>query len=245
MRLTRVDHQLRRAAQPPQRLVQLLGVLHRHVPVLLAAQNQRRRDDVFDVGERRKPLPQRSRLPRQPQLVLPLVLVVVVTVIGGEQHFTRSGDRAREAIGLGDHVIGEDPAVGPAAHAQPLGVGEPVRDRVIDGGHDVIEILVAPIRPDRLAVVLTVAGGPARVGKDDRVPPRGEQLGLEVESVAVLRDGAAVDPQQRRAGGPAAPRTLINEGLDLRPVPTGKTHLLDGRELQTRGQAVVGVGELP
>src|SRR5216684_4312929 len=157
MGLAGVHDELRGAAEPPQRLVQLLAVLDRYVPVDVAAHDQRGRDDLLDRIERRQPLPHRARPPRQAQLLLPFVLVVVVTVVGDVQHLTGAADRRCEAGGPHDHVVGENAAVRPAAHSQAFGIGDPLPDRVVHARHDVVVILVAPIREDRLAECLAVS----------------------------------------------------------------------------------------
>jgi hypothetical protein len=106
------------------------------------------RGDLLDVVERRQALPQLAVLPRQTELQLPLELVVVVAVIGGVEHLAGAGHRSLEAVGLGDHVVGQDAAVGPAADAETLGIGVAAGDGVVDRGHHVFVVLVPPIRED-------------------------------------------------------------------------------------------------
>src|SRR5690606_40376380 len=61
VRLAGVDDELRRPPEAAQPLVELLRVDDRHVPVALAAHDQRWRADAFDLVERRDALPQIGR----------------------------------------------------------------------------------------------------------------------------------------------------------------------------------------
>jgi hypothetical protein len=138
----------------------------------------------------------------------------------------------------GRHVA----AVGAPEHAQPFGVDEVVAlERRVDDGHQVLVVDRAPARPelagahDRPAPLLRVARRAARVRVDDGVASAGVDLRLVEEAVAVLRERAAVDVQERRiglalleAGRPGDPR------LDLGAV------LRDGREALRRAQLTAG-----
>src|SRR5438270_4022866 len=80
--LAGIDHQLGLAAEPPQRLVELLGVEQRHVDVVRAAEDQRGGGDLLDLEEGGDPRPPLGVLPGQPQLGLPLLLIMVGAVVG-------------------------------------------------------------------------------------------------------------------------------------------------------------------
>ena len=202
--LAGVDHQLGGHAEALEGLVELLGVDDGHVPVLLAADDEGRGDHLVDLEVGRHLVVQLRVLPRQPELVLPPQLVVVVAVVGDVEGRAGAGVGGLEAVGLGDHVVGEHAAVGPAADRQSVGVGIAAGDGVVDRGHHVVEVLVAPGLPDRGREVLAVAGRAARVGHDHDVAGAGEELALEVEAEVVLHHRPAVDAQHRRdIGRPA------------------------------------------
>src|SRR3954449_10708887 len=80
--LAGVDHQLGVAAQAPEGLVELLGVEERHGDGLRAAEDQGGSSRLLDLEEGGDPHPPLGVLPGQPQLRLPLPLVVVGAVVG-------------------------------------------------------------------------------------------------------------------------------------------------------------------
>src|SRR5215470_4352369 len=104
-----------------------------------------------------------------PEFGFVIALVVVVTVITGEQGTACSGDSGFETVGLSDDEVGGDAAIRPAANGELRRVGDALLDGVIDHGYIVLKILVAPIRPDGLGVFLAVARRAARVRKQDNV----------------------------------------------------------------------------
>src|SRR5262249_8709204 len=73
--LAGIDHELRLAAEPAQRLVELLGVEEGHVHVVRPAHEQRRGGHLLDGEPGRELHPALHVLPGQAQLGLPLVLV--------------------------------------------------------------------------------------------------------------------------------------------------------------------------
>ena len=248
MALARVDHELGGHAAPAQRLVELLGVEDGHVPVVLAAHDEGRGGDLVHLVEGADALPVVAvvALPRKPQLGLPLTLVVVVAVVGDVEHFARSGDGALEAVGLGDDVVGEDAAVRPAAHAQAVGVGPALFDGVVDARHHVLEVGVAPVRPQRRREVLSVTRRAARVGAHDHVAVGREELRLELEGVAVLRDGAPMDAQDCGVG--AAVLVVGREGdeaFDLDPAFGGKLYVAGFGDVERREEVVVVARDAP
>ena len=115
-------------------------------------------------------------LPRQAELELPLELVVVVSVVGDVEHFAGSSDRTLEAAGLGDNVVRQNSAVRPPAHAQAVRVRPALLDGVVDAGHDVLEVRIAPVCPQVGGKVLSVARRAARVRTHDHISLRCEQL---------------------------------------------------------------------
>ena len=244
--LVRVDDELRlHPADPPQRLVELLRVQERHVHVEGAAQEEGRGRHLLDVEEgRREAEPQVPRLPGQPQLHLVLPLVVIRPVAGEVVGDAGPGHRGLEARRLRDDVVGEDPAVAPAAHAEAVGVGDARPDHVVDGRHDVLVVLVPPVRPDGAAVGGAAARRAARVGGDHGVAVPGEHLPLELEGGGELVGGAAVDPQD---GGHALPRRVTRgqgqEAVHDRPVRARGLEALDAAERDGLQEVVVRAGE--
>src|SRR6185369_13215194 len=103
-----------------------------------------------------------------------------------------------EALVLRDQCVGEDAAVAPSSDAELRGVGEAGGDYVIDGGLQVDDFEVAPVRGDRGLILLAAAGAAAIVHVHDDVAVGGEELPLEVERVGVLAVRSAVDTEERR-----------------------------------------------
>ena len=110
----------------------------------------------------------------------------------------RAGNGGFEAGGLRDDEVGGDASVGPAADAELVGVGDSLLNGVIDHGHVVLEVLVAPIGEDGFAEVLAVTGGTARIGKEDGVALGGVKLGKMGEFSVVGPLRAAVGDEKRR-----------------------------------------------
>lgn len=53
-----------------------------------------------------------------------------------------AGDCCFEARGLRDDEVGGNAAIGPAADTEMVGIGDALRDGVIDHGHVVLKVLV-------------------------------------------------------------------------------------------------------
>ena len=118
--LARIDHEGRLDAEAAKALIELLGLIERHVPVLLAAQHQRRCLHVRDVSNGRHLRIELAVLPRQSELLLPLSLVVIGSVARDVVRLARAGDRRFEPRRLRDDVVRQDPAVAPSADAEPV-----------------------------------------------------------------------------------------------------------------------------
>ena len=96
-----------------------------------------------------------------------------------------------------------------------------------------------------LAVVLAVAGGAARVGKEDGVAVGGVELGEVGELGVVGPDGAAVGDEESRiffAGGVI--EGLVEVAGDLRAVFAFEVDVFAVGELELGEEGVVDVGEL-
>src|SRR5205809_1125815 len=99
VRFAGIDDELGRAAEASQRLVELLAVLDRNVPIDVASHDEGGSHDPLHLVERGQPLPHRPGPPREAQLLLPLVLIVVVAVVRDVEDLAGAADRSREAVG--------------------------------------------------------------------------------------------------------------------------------------------------
>ena len=75
-----------------------------------------------------------------------------------------------------DHVIRELPAVAPPAHGEPLRIGDAMRHQVVHAREHVLDVLLAPVRVDRLRPLEAATGAAARIHADDRESVRREHL---------------------------------------------------------------------
>ena len=101
-------------------------------------------------------------------------------------------------------------------------------DDVVDRGEYVLVVLIAPALPDTEGKVLSVARRAARIGEDDDVAVRSEELGLKVESGVILGDGTTMNAEQCRvAKARIKDGRLDDKALDFRSVGTLESNLLD------------------
>src|SRR5438067_11827898 len=77
VRLAGIDHEFRLAAEALETLIELLAAEDWDVHVGVAAHDQRGRDDLVQSEEGRDAHPRLRVLPRQPELRLPLTLIVI------------------------------------------------------------------------------------------------------------------------------------------------------------------------
>ena len=99
----------------------------------------------------------------------------------------------------------------------------PRRDRVVDAGEQVLDLLVTPVGEDGARILRAAAGAAAIVDREHHVAVGREQLPLErravarqLERVVVLAVRAAVDPQDRRIAAPGdVVRRLDDLSVDL------------------------------
>ena len=141
------DHD-RLDADVAQRDVELLRLGDRHVVVVLAVHEHRRRLDLVDVAERRA-LPQQVHQPllvRERAELDRQVVVVVRHVVEADQVGDARGRHGRlEAIGLRDQPVGELPAVAAAFDAEPVRVDPRILgERGVDAGQDVLGLARRP-----------------------------------------------------------------------------------------------------
>jgi len=90
---------------------------------------------------------------------------LVVPVHAGVVGFASAGDSGFEAVGLRNDEVGGDPAVGPAADGELVWISDTLRDSVVDDGHVVLIVLVAPIGVDGFGEIFSVSRGPAGLGR--------------------------------------------------------------------------------
>ncbi len=152
-----------------------------------------------------------------------------------------------EAVGLGDHVIGQHAAVGPAGHAQAVRIAPATLDGIVHRGHHIIEIGPAPVAPDGHAERLPVTGRAARVGHHDQVAIGGIQLCFKMKAKVVLRLRAAVDLAE--SPGIFCPSMKPGRGLMMNPsigVPSRLVnwHFHHFAQLDSLQQFLVGEGRL-
>src|SRR5712671_4187656 len=183
-------------------------------------------------------------LPGAAQLGFVVALILVVAVEAGVESFAGARDGGFEARGLPDDEVGGDASVGPAANAQLVGIGDALRDGVVDHGHIVLVVLIAPIRENRFGVAFASTGRTARVGKQDGVAIGGEQLREMGELGIVGPDGSAVRAKDR--GILLARRViegLIEVAADRGAVFTLELDVFGLNELELGKEGVVGLGD--
>lgn len=108
------------------------------------------------------------------------------------------GNRGAKTVGLAHDPCREDAAAAAARDEEVGRVNEATRDDVIHRGHQVVVVLARVVVVDEIAELLAVARAAARIGIDDDVARRSVRLDLGGESVAVVREGPAVDLENER-----------------------------------------------
>ncbi len=169
-------------------------------------------------------LPSGAVLPRVAQFDRVIALILIVAPHAGIIGGARTRDGGFEAGSLGNDEIGGDAAVGPTANAEFVRIGDALSNGVIDERHVVLKVLIAPIRPDGFAVVLTVAGGAARVWKEHDIAVGGEEL----RKILELRVVRPYRPAMRaKKGGIFFPGNVI-DGLVQVAVDYGAVFRFEG-----------------
>ncbi len=142
----RIDHQLRRNAERPQRLVHLLAAEDGHVEIIRPPDEQRGRADPVRVEEGERDLqPDLQVPPRRPQLVLVLHRVLVAAVHRDLVGAPGPADSRLEAAVPGDRRVGQNAAVAPAADPEPVRIGHAEPHGLLHAGEQIVHFLVAPV----------------------------------------------------------------------------------------------------
>ena len=152
----------------------------------------------------------------------------------------------------GDKVIRENASVAPAAHPQPVRVGNLFADRIVHGPEQIGHLPVAPVRDDAAGERTAPPAAAAIVDRQHHVPMSRKPLTLELQwigvhhqSMGVLPVGPAVNPQD----GGIQPAGLIvgrlhDHSVDGGAVAARKGNILHRSERQLREHGVVVRGEL-
>src|SRR5437870_13890161 len=94
---------------------------------------------------------------------------------------------------LRDRPFGQVSAVRPSRDAQALGIGDALRNQVIDSRHHVFEICSAPVATVEHHEVVAVPGGSANVGAQHGIARVSEKLGPRFVFVRPVPCWSAVD----------------------------------------------------
>ena len=140
---------LRVDAQAAQRLVHLLAALHRDVEIAFAAKEDGWSVDSIGVQKRIGDF--HVGVPRFLVHGGPISLIVLNDVLigaikgDGEGGARAAGGGFETGVG-GDHVIGQDSAVAPAADAQTIRIGDAHGDDAVDAGFKILHFIDDPSR---------------------------------------------------------------------------------------------------
>ena len=205
MRSIGVEDEAGRDAALAQGGVPLLSLPDRAAYVGGAVVDERRRVDGVDTRQRRHLLVSVASVP--PQLA-ELELAQVVAHVGGAGHADEiaddpAGDRRREPIVAARQVAGHEAAVAVAGDGQPLRVGNPLGDELVDRLEEVFRVGLAPGADAARVEVGAVPVAPPGVEEQHRPAASRELLVVEVPVVGctvpcVVRP--AVDVEQKRRG---------------------------------------------
>src|SRR5258708_3090416 len=119
-------------------------------------------------------------------------------VFGNKIGHARAGDRGLEAGGLGDGPFAHVAAIGPAADAEAIGVGNSFGDQVVDAGHDVLIICAAPVAAIAFDEFFAVADGAANIRIENSVAASDEKLSPIVDGRFPCAGWPAMDQSDKR-----------------------------------------------
>ena len=109
---------------------------------------------------------------------------MVGAVEGDGEGGARAAGGGFEARIRSDHVIGEDAAVAPAAHAKTVGIGHAFGDHAVDAGLQIFHFIMPPIGGDGSLVFGAAAVAAAIIHAQDGIAVSSELLRFEVEACA-------------------------------------------------------------
>src|SRR5712692_116430 len=123
--------------------------------------------------------------------------------VGGEHEAVPIDDRIErgggaEAIGVLDGPGSEHAATTAAGNEEIVGVDVAFGDDGVDAAIQIVEIVAGIGVVDEVGELFAVAGAAARVGVEHDVTHSGPDLLFEIEAVAVVAEGPAVDFQDQR-----------------------------------------------
>lgn len=97
----------------------------------------------------------------------------------------------------GDHIVGENRAIAPAADSQSIRIGYAHLQNLIDSGLQILDFVMTPVGKDRARMFLAAARTAAIVHRQHGVAIRGEDLPLDAERMLILTVGTAVNSSNR------------------------------------------------
>ena len=137
-------------------------------------------------------------LPRRSQFIVVLQNVLVHAIERHRRRNARSANTALEAIGTCHGVVGQNSAITPPRHTQPIRIGHAHRDRLIHARQQILDFVVAPVRRNRLRIILPAPRAAAIVHVQLGIALRRQPLPQKIEAVLVLPIRPAVNKQNHR-----------------------------------------------
>ena len=175
MELVGVDDEFGWGTYAFEGLVHLLAALDGDVEVLFATHEERRGFNTVGVeegiGEFNVGI---EVLPRGAEFVVVLQNILVDAVEAEKIAHSGAAGGCFEACGAGDHIVGEDAAVAPAADAHAVCVDLAGGDGGVYCGLQVKDFLVAPVGVDGFAVGVAATGASTIVDVEDSITVCGE-----------------------------------------------------------------------
>ena len=104
----------------------------------------------------------------------------------------------REASGMSDHPVRQQPAAAAASDAEFFVVDVTALDHFIDAGHQIFKIIARIMVLNHVAEILAVGCAPARIWKEHYVTLRRHPLEFVLEDVAVSRVRSAMNIKNER-----------------------------------------------
>src|SRR5438067_7795832 len=152
--------------------------------------------------------------------------------------------RGAEAVGVANDPVRHETAVAAAGDVYAPGVDPAHLLDVVDGGHQVLVVLTAPVADARLREPLAVGMTAARIGVEHGVTAPREHLELVEKAVAVRAVRTAVDLEhQRPLLRRLEPARLEQPALDLPAVRAGELDALGSDDAARAQQLAVHVGD--